>query len=175
MAELKEMAFQSKNWTKIMLGEYDHEQYMHERIQLYPEAARELEIILSPKLHRINLPLVQENVELVRQLHEEGEYKMYWLSNMDGAEYDYLAEEGIVEMLDGGCYSCVEHSKKPTPEFYERLFERYQLDPEECWFFDDRERNIVAGEKLGMRGTVVPELGKLREVLDEVLREIEAR
>ena len=94
---------------------------------------------------------------------------MYWLSNMGEAEYEYLNEERIIEMLDGGCFSNVEHCKKPQVEFYERLFEKYDLEPEECWFFDDKERNILAGEKLGMRGTVVPSLGVMKEVVQETL------
>lgn len=170
MAELKKMAFDSEKWTQVMIGEYNHEQYMRERMEMYPEAERELEVILSPHMHRINLPLRQENVEFVRGLHESGEYKMYWLSNMDGAEYEYLQEEGIIEMLDGGCFSNIEHTKKPWPEFYERLFAKYDLKPEECWFFDDKEKNIVAGEALGMRGTVVPSLGVMKEVVLETLR-----
>lgn len=170
MAELKKMAFDSEKWTQVMIGEYNHEQYMRERMEMYPEAEKELEVILSPHMHRINLPLRQENVEFVRELHESGEYKMYWLSNMDGAEYEYLQEEGIIEMLDGGCFSNIEHTKKPWPEFYERLFAKYDLKPEECWFFDDKEKNIVAGEALGMRGTVVPSLGVMKEVVLETLR-----
>ncbi len=174
MAELLKMAFDGENWGKVMIGEYDHESYMRERMEMYPEVERELEVILSPSMHKINLPLVQENVEFLRGLHALGEYKMYWLSNMDGAEYDYLEEEGIIKMLDGGCFSNVEHCKKPQPEFYERLFDRYDLKPEECWFFDDRERNIVAGEKLGMQGTVVPSLGTMKEVVQETLmREVQ--
>ena len=169
MAELLKMAFDGENWGKVMIGEYDHERYMWERMAMYPEAERELEVILSPHMHKINLPLRQENVDFLKELYASGKYKMYWLSNMDGAEYDYLSEEGIIEMLDGGCFSNKEHSKKPWPEFYERLFERYDLKPEECWFFDDKERNIVAGEKLGMRGTVVPSLGVMKEVVQEVL------
>lgn len=170
MAELKKMAFDSEKWTQVMIGEYNHEQYMQERMEMYPEAERELEVILSPHMHKINLPLRQENFEFVRGLHESGEYKMYWLSNMDGAEYEYLQEEGIIGMLDGGCFSNIEHTKKPWPEFYERLFAKYDLKPEECWFFDDKEKNIVAGEALGMRGTVVPSLGVMKEVVLEMLR-----
>ncbi len=170
MAELKKMAFDSEKWTRVMIGEYDHERYMRERMEMYPGAERELEVILSPHMHKINLPLRQENVDFVRELHESGEYKMYWLSNMDGAEYEYLGEEGIIEMLDGGCFSNKEHTKKPWPEFYERLFAKYDLKPGECWFFDDKEKNIAAGEALGMRGTVVPSLGVMKEVVLETLR-----
>jgi len=170
MTELNKMAFDDERWgSGVMIGECDQEQYMREKMMQFPEAARELEVILSPSMQRISLPLVQENVDFLKELHASGEYKMYWLSNMGDAEYRYLTEEGIIGMLDGGCFSNVEHSKKPWPEFYEKLFAKYDLKPEDCWFFDDRERNIEAGQKLGMRGTVVPKLGELCEVVQKVL------
>lgn len=169
MAELLKMAFDGENWGKVMIGEYDQGEYMQEQMEKHLEVVQELKVVLDPAMQKITLPLRQENVEFLKELYTSGKYKMYWLSNMGDAEYDYLNEEGIIEMLDGGCFSNVEHSKKPWPEFYERLFAKYDLKPEECWFFDDKERNIVAGEKLGMRGTVVPSLGVMKEVVQEVL------
>lgn len=174
MAELLKMAFDGENWGKVMIGEYNQSEYMRERMEKYPEVAQELKVILDPAMQNITLPLVQENVNFLRELHTEGKYKMYWLSNMGDAEYDLLSGEGIIEMLDGGCFSNVEHCKKPQAEFYERLFEKYNLKPEECWFFDDKERNITAGEKLGMRGTVVSGLEVMKGVIKETLmREIQ--
>ena len=41
---------------------------------------------------------------------------------------------------------------KPEPEIYRSLFERFSLKPEECFFIDDREDNIAAGEAFGMKG-----------------------
>lgn len=44
---------------------------------------------------------------------------------------------------------------KPNKEIYLRLFEKFNLKPEECFFIDDREENVVVGEKLGMVGHIL--------------------
>ena len=50
--------------------------------------------------------------------------------------------------------SCDYHLVKPNKEIYLKLFENYNLKPEECFFIDDREENIKAGQILGMNGHV---------------------
>ena len=48
-----------------------------------------------------------------------------------------------------------EEMAKPDPAFYKLFCERYSLKPEEIVFFDDREENINAAKKLGMRAVCV--------------------
>lgn len=43
---------------------------------------------------------------------------------------------------------------KPNEEIYKRLFEKFELIPEECYFIDDREENIKASKECGMNGYV---------------------
>jgi HAD superfamily hydrolase (TIGR01509 family) len=41
---------------------------------------------------------------------------------------------------------------KPNADIYRYLLDTYKLDPAECIFIDDRDDNIEAGEKLGIKG-----------------------
>ena len=43
---------------------------------------------------------------------------------------------------------------KPNEEIYYRLFEKFELVPEECFFIDDSERNISTSRKCGMEGHI---------------------
>ena len=43
---------------------------------------------------------------------------------------------------------------KPNYDIYNRLFEKYNLIPEECLFIDDIESNIKGAEKVNMKGEV---------------------
>lgn len=43
---------------------------------------------------------------------------------------------------------------KPDPAIYRYLFETFSLDPKECFFIDDLEKNINAARSLGMDGIV---------------------
>lgn len=165
--ELEKILFlEDPRWmTEVMTGKLSCETYMQERIQLHPEYAEEIKYALGAENFEKVLPLYQPNIDLLKTLHQTGKYKMYWLSNMHDTEYTALKQQGIFDLLDGGAYSCLEHCRKPEPKFYQILFDRYDLNPEECIFFDDRKRNLDAGEKFGMHGELVPKLSALDSIL----------
>ena len=41
---------------------------------------------------------------------------------------------------------------KPQKEIYERLFEKFNIKPEECYFIDDLQLNIDGAAACGMKG-----------------------
>ncbi|WP_243039898.1 HAD family hydrolase [Dyella sedimenti] len=60
--------------------------------------------------------------------------------------YDFLGWfEGIV-------VSGEERLVKPDPRIYQRLLERYAVDPRTALYIDDAERNVAAARALGMHG-----------------------
>ncbi len=58
--------------------------------------------------------------------------------------------------------------RKPTPEFYRILLDRYGVKAEEALFIDDNYRNILAAEKLGIQSIHFTSADKLREKLEEL-------
>jgi len=44
-----------------------------------------------------------------------------------------------------------EKTRKPFPEFYQRLLTRYNINPAEALFIDDNLRNVKAAEDLGIK------------------------
>lgn len=60
---------------------------------------------------------------------------------------------------------------KPQKEIYMRLFARFGLKAEECYFIDDQPLNIEGARQCGMQGYVYDgDRKKLEEKLEEVLR-----
>ena len=59
---------------------------------------------------------------------------------------------------------------KPDKNIYYRLFEKFSLNPEECFFIDDTKENIIASEKCGMKGFVfnINEFEKLEKELQSI-------
>jgi 2-haloacid dehalogenase len=47
--------------------------------------------------------------------------------------------------------SGVEKTRKPFPEFYKILLDRYNVDVAETLFIDDNLRNVKAAEELGLK------------------------
>jgi putative hydrolase of the HAD superfamily len=74
-----------------------------------------------------------------------------------------------VKYTDGKIVSGFEKLAKPDPRIYELLFERYSLDPTECVFLDDRQVNIDAAMKLGMKTILFTDHDSARKKLDEML------
>lgn len=98
-------------------------------------------------------PFNEEVIELIKRLRENG-YKIYVLSNNNHETYKYLLTTKLKDLIDEWIVSCEYHIGKPMPEFYNVLFTKCNIKPEESFFIDDRENNIEAGELLGMKGHI---------------------
>ncbi len=89
--------------------------------------------------------------DVVGRLKQNG-YGIYLLTNMSGRFYRFYKNIPAIRYFDGMVVSADVHAVKPEPEIYLELFRRFGLRPEECFFIDDREENVQAGLRLGMRG-----------------------
>lgn len=155
-----------KRFNDCLLGDITHEEYMKELISKYPELKNDIEKLLLPKYQKDILPLKKEVLDIIYKLKSKS-YKIYFLSNLTEVSYYYIKDElNILKNIDGGIYSWKEHLIKPQKDIYELLIERYNLDKSETLFFDDTEKNVVAANKLGIRGI------KFKDVSD-ILNEID--
>ena len=93
-------------------------------------------------------------INLINKL-KENNYKVYVLSNNNKSAINYLKKREEVKNIDGWVVSYEYKLVKPDEEFFKVLFNKFNLNPEECFFVDDKEKNINAGKKLGMNGHVL--------------------
>ncbi|HRE38188.1 MAG TPA: HAD family phosphatase [Chitinophagaceae bacterium] len=94
---------------------------------------------------------ITESVDIFRRLKELGNYKMYALTNWQANLFDIaLVRYDFLHWFDGRVVSGEEKTRKPFPEFYQRLLDRYQVDPAKALFIDDNLRNVIAAEELGI-------------------------
>lgn len=99
--------------------------------------------------------LTQETIPATHELIKDlkyAQYKLYVLSNMSLEFIEFLRKQEVYKYFDGEVVSCEEHIVKPEPEIYDRLIERYRLNPAETLFIDDRKANIVAAKERGWQG-----------------------
>lgn len=93
-----------------------------------------------------------EVVETFKQLKASGKYKIYALTNWSAETFPVALERfDFLKAFDGIVVSGAEKMRKPTPEFYHILLDRYKVKPGEALFIDDNYRNILAAEKLGIQ------------------------
>ena len=81
-------------------------------------------------------------------------FKIYILSNWSKWDWDQKANKDrlfeFLDYVDGAIVSWMVKVKKPDQRIYEALFNKYNIDPNDCIFFDDREDNRRVGDKMGM-------------------------
>ena len=99
------------------------------------------------------MPMNMGICNLIKKL-KENNYNVYALSNTHIPVYEYVKNSECGKYFDGFLISAKEKMMKPNANIYYRLFEKFKLNPEESFFIDDNEQNIIASEKCGMRGYV---------------------
>ncbi|HRO69003.1 MAG TPA: HAD family phosphatase [Chitinophagaceae bacterium] len=112
---------------------------------------------------------IPETVEIFRQLKQSDRYKLYALTNWQVGLFDIaLVRYNFLHWFDGRVVSGEERTRKPFPEFYQRLLNRYDLKPSETIFIDDNARNVKAAEDLGIRSIHFQSPSQLKEKLTEM-------
>lgn len=86
---------------------------------------------------------------LIADLKAAG-YKLYVLSNMSREFIDYLRQQPVYRHFDGEIVSCEEGMVKPQPEIFDLLLQRFDLDPAQTLFIDDRKENVEAAALKGI-------------------------
>ena len=95
------------------------------------------------------LPVVFETNTLVKELRKKG-YKIYLLSNACQRFSIFKRDIPCLKYMDGGVISYQEKCCKPNKEIYQKLLDRYNLNPSECLFIDDLEANCNGAKNAGM-------------------------
>ena len=164
---LKKIIFKSKEWFKLDDGSMSYQ----EAIALFKE---KLTDNLKDKVEEImntwytKMPINQEICDLIKILKEK-DYKIYALSNTHIPVYEYVKKLEIGKYFDGFLISSIEKMMKPDEDIYYRLFEKFELIPQECFFIDDSEKNIKVAKKCGMEGHVF-DMNDFEKLSDELKR-----
>jgi glucose-1-phosphatase len=88
--------------------------------------------------------------ELVTTLAER--FPLYLFSNTSDLHLDFLNERfPQMAMFTDGIYSMRVGAMKPMPEIYQAALDLLQVAPEEIFYIDDLEPNIVEGQKHGFQ------------------------
>lgn len=90
--------------------------------------------------------------ELLTELKEKG-IRLLGLTNWSASVYDIIAAyPEMFSLLDGRMISSEEHLIKPDVLIFQRLIEKFSLNPAECLFVDDKAVNIEGAIKAGLNG-----------------------
>ncbi|OUP50818.1 HAD family hydrolase [Lachnoclostridium sp. An181] len=155
--------FLNRTWEDGDLGVYDEESWLLAFIKNAPSHEKEIREVyanLEGTIHRFDY-----TDKLIQKFREKG-FRIYFLSNYSEYLYRKSKEElSFIETFDGGVFSYSEKCMKPEVGIYKILLERYNIEPSNAIFYDDREENVKAAVELGMEGVVFTP-----NIVEEILR-----
>ncbi len=108
---------------------------------------------------------IDKSVKVLSELKEKG-VLLYILSNWSAETYP-IAEErfDFLKWFDGKIISGEVGLVKPDLGIYKLLINRYNLNPHQTLFIDDKEENVKSAELLGIQGIHFQNPSKLRKDL----------
>lgn len=96
---------------------------------------------------------IEENVEIFKALKNSGKYKIYALTNWSAEKWDLALELfPFFKDFDDVVVSGQEKCRKPHPEIYMLLLNKFKINPESSIFIDDNFDNVQCAKSLGIRG-----------------------
>lgn len=103
----------------------------------------------------ILLDFPKQRLDFIKQLKQEGKYRLLLLSNTNDLHIDYVKKQvpffdEFQKCFDAFYLSQELAMRKPDPEIFEFILKTHQLKPQEVLFIDDTQENTEAAESLGI-------------------------
>lgn len=147
-ALIHEYLFKGPEWIAGDLGIMGNEQRYETVSKKLPERLHKALKDCVYRWQESMMPI--EEAEAFVQFVKDKGYKLYILSNASDAFYEYFPRFAPLDFFDGIVVSSDIHMIKPDEKIYRYLLEKYELQPKECLFIDDRLENVWAAQKVGM-------------------------
>ncbi|WP_336514770.1 HAD family phosphatase [Pollutibacter soli] len=121
-----------------------------ELVQKFPSHENSIRAYYGRWIEMLNGP-IHGTVDIFKELKAKGKYKFYALTNWSAETFPIALEKfEFLQWFDGVLVSGEEKMRKPTHQFYQKLFDKFSFDPKYAVFIDDNKRNLVPAKELGM-------------------------
>jgi 2-haloacid dehalogenase len=109
---------------------------------------------------------IAETVEIFRQLKFNTSLKLYALTNWSAETFPVALElYEFLHWFDGRLVSGEEKIRKPHNAIYQRLIDRFGIEPARAIYVDDNLRNVIPARELGFHGIHFTSPAQFREEL----------
>lgn len=109
---------------------------------------------------------IHGTVDILRDVKAQGRHRLYALTNWSAETFPWALQHfEFLHWFEGIVVSGVEKTRKPYPEFYQILFDRYHVNPLRTIFIDDNVKNIAGGKDVGLHTVHFESPDKLRAEL----------
>ena len=144
----------TSSWNEQQDAGYSIEKATNERVAMFPKHERLIRMYYGEWEQMLGFDHT-ETVEILRRLHDSKEHSIYSLTNWSNETFPVaLKKFPFLSWFKGILVSGDVGLKKPDPEIYKLLLDRYGLEANTCVFIDDRTENVKAASALGFSGIV---------------------
>ena len=157
----------TSEWNDQQDAGRSFEEATRELIARHPEYKEPIAAWYSRWKETISGPIAG-TVDILREIRDSGQFRLYALTNWSAETFPWALENfDFLHWFEGIVVSGIEKCRKPLPEFFQILFERYNVKPERSLFIDDNIANIKGANALGLNAITFKSPGQLRAELKE--------
>ncbi|MBG9375226.1 HAD family phosphatase [Panacibacter sp. DH6] len=157
----------TNDWNENQDAGYPLAQATQDLITKHPEWENEIAAYYGRWIEMLGDQL-HETVEIFQALKNMAQFKIYALTNWSAETFPRALEKfAFLQWFDGIVVSGEEKTRKPYPEFFQILLNRYQISPSRAVLIDDNLRNIKGAEAVGINGIHFLDAGQLKTDLKD--------
>jgi len=153
------LAFAGENLEKLFNGKISTAEFWARFSRRYGKEVKE--DLFGKFFH----PSVDRKVmALIRQLKARS--RVVCGTNTFDPHYDYHLSHGDYVIFDAVFASNKIGLSKPDPEFFRYILKNEAVNPENAFFVDDEEVNVLSAERMGINATLFRDSKSLRRVFE---------
>ena len=143
------------------------EEATRDLIQKHPEFKEPITAWYSRWQETISGP-IEGTVDILKNIRDSQKFRLYALTNWSAETFPWALDNfDFLHWFEGIVVSGVEKCRKPLPQFFEVLFNRYTINPSEAIFIDDNLKNIEGAKALGLNTITFESPGQLSRELQQ--------
>jgi 2-haloacid dehalogenase len=139
------------DWNENQDAGYPIAKATAEKVAEFPEWEKEIKDYYGRWQEMLG-GAIQETVDIFAELKKNSNLKFYALTNWSAETFPVALEKfDFLHWFDGRLVSGEEKTRKPFPDFYQKLIDKFSINPSSAIFIDDNLRNVKAAEAMGIK------------------------
>ena len=155
----------SPDWNEEQDGGRSLQEGTEYLLAKFPDYRSEIIMFYDEWEKMLGGPL-EENVDILEKLMATRKYRIFALTNWSAETFPIaLRQFDFLKKFESILVSGVERMRKPQPEFYTLMLDRFEIKPSETIFIDDNKRNVLAAEAMQIPSIHLPPGSSLKHAL----------
>jgi 2-haloacid dehalogenase len=140
----------TSEWNDLQDAGRSFEEATAELVEKHPEFAGPITAWYTRWQETISGP-IEGTVNILKEIKDSQLFRLYALTNWSAETFPWALQNfDFLNWFEGIVVSGMEKCRKPAPEFFRILFERYAIKPSEALFIDDNLKNIEGAKSVGL-------------------------